>query len=1070
MEPTSSSSNVNNVRVSGRKAKRKTFDDFIPMNEWSLKPRKRRSIDSMGSAKQSNSDVIFTICNDNVEKSKIKAEFDVKDNGSKHLTEVATPKENNDKNDLKISLPEATKAVDAIDTEIGEKIDTNFPINTVESAHDNKVEMTVNDKQTSDPILTKVSKPKRTPKARQATKREKMQPKKNVSHYSRRTKVNADSDKKTEDEISEKEKLIFMNKHSCKKSGCKKIGLTCCIQATNACMEASGKSSRWYHVSLEEHYCNGCFEEYYRIKHSGCDEFHEWKKAWMNNSKADANFKSLQTYISERQLPYWVQCTQCGHWRSLTNDVELTSDVIRSYTCIMGNLANSLDESNSEDEDIRRVPHIKYSCSQPNEQRVENVLNPDLPWMNMLGCTPYLKHSPAAPFLTGYYPDGVGMSAVDTTNRRSLSEFSSDENDVIKPPGLFNKINKHQVNGKSHLENKKYVSSKSRGNVLTSPGGRKHSSKDPQIMVDGLNPYFQPFYKPHERGKALCMRPDVMELDEAEEFPEYYKEQTVYLAIRNLIVSLWTLDPKRILTISNCCDHLILRGLTRVRLCSLDAVRILQFATRKGLINTGALQLPRSVGNLKEGTLPKVYSNQKVVVIGAGPAGIAAARQLHNFGCEVVCLEARLRLGGRVDDDWSLDGVCVGRGAQIINGCVNNPLALVSQQLDLKMHRLLPRCDLYDAHKVATKSRALVKPVSVHCDKRMDFHFNALLDIIVEWRQAQQDNAADCSLGEKIQEAHQEWIKQSGLNFTELEERLLNFHIGNLEFACGASLDKVSAFHWDQNEVFAQFSGDHTFVQYGFGTQLSAIAYGLDIRFEQPVTDIIYNNSMSKVEIKTKSETYEADRVLITVPLAVLRSGSIQFEPPLPPAKVASMNRLGCGCIEKIGILFPKRFWDSKMDGANYFGYVPLSADEKGFFTVFYDVPYPQGEDSKVLMSVISGDCVDAAKKMKDKEILDIALSVLRNVFSEKEVPEPSSYFVTRWNEDPYSQMAYSFVKKGGSGEDYDEIAKSVAGRLFFAGEGTNRHFPQTVTGAYLSGLREASKIAITNKDVQSSL
>uniref|UniRef100_H2YJH2 CW-type domain-containing protein n=1 Tax=Ciona savignyi TaxID=51511 RepID=H2YJH2_CIOSA len=130
-------------------------------------------------------------------------------------------------------------------------------------------------------------------------------------------------------EISEKEKQIFLNKHSCKKSGCHKVGLTCCIQATNACMEASGKSSRWYHVSLEEHYCNG--------KNSGCDDFHEWKKAWMNNSKADANFKSLQTYISERQLPYWVQCTQCRHWRALTNDVDLTSDIIHNYTCIKGN-------------------------------------------------------------------------------------------------------------------------------------------------------------------------------------------------------------------------------------------------------------------------------------------------------------------------------------------------------------------------------------------------------------------------------------------------------------------------------------------------------------------------------------------------------------------------------------------------------------------------------------------------------------------------------------------------------------------------------------------------------------
>ena len=61
-----------------------------------------------------------------------------------------------------------------------------------------------------------------------------------------------------------------------------------------------------------------------------------------------------------------------------------------------------------------RAPHIKYSCSKPNEKCVEAALDPNSNWMTMLHYVPFLKNSPAAPFLTGYYPDGVGMSAVDT--------------------------------------------------------------------------------------------------------------------------------------------------------------------------------------------------------------------------------------------------------------------------------------------------------------------------------------------------------------------------------------------------------------------------------------------------------------------------------------------------------------------------------------------------------------------------------------------------------------------------------------------------------------------------------
>lgn len=88
-------------------------------------------------------------------------------------------------------------------------------------------------------------------------------------------------------------------------------------------------------------------------------------------------------------------------------------------------------------------------------------------------------------------------------------------------------------------------------------------------------------------------------------------------------------------------------------------------------------------------------------------------------------------------------------------------------------------------------------------------------------------------------------------------------------------------------------------------------------------------------------------------------------------------------------------------------------------------------------------------------------------------MPQPKETVVTRWRADPWSRGSYSFVAVGSSGSDYDLLASPVIppnaqgvsvttgpARLFFAGEHTIRNYPATVHGAFLSGLREASRIA----------
>ncbi|XP_058033863.1 lysine-specific histone demethylase 2 isoform X2 [Ahaetulla prasina] len=736
-------------------------------------------------------------------------------------------------------------------------------------------------------------------------------------------------------EAAEEDEEISEKKYrKCEKAGCTATCPVCFASAAERCAK-NGYTSRWYHLSCGEHFCNECFDHYYRSHKDGYEKYTAWKRIWTSNGKSEPSPKA---FMADQQLPYWVQCTkaECGKWRQLTKEIQLTSQIAKAYRCGM-KLNNSAKVEGSD------------QCAMPEDLRVAEVSDPW--WYSMLILPPLLKDSVAAPLLSAYYPDCVGMSPSCTSTHRLVNDSSPMKMESLKTP--------------------------------------------PSIA--GMNKYFQPFYQPNECGKALCVRPDVMELDELYEFPEYSRDPTMYLALRNLILALWYTNCKEPLTPQKCTHHIIVRGLVRIR-CVRETERILHFMTRKGLINTGVLSVNRA-----QALLPKDYHNKSVIVVGAGPAGLAAARQLQNFGIKVLVLEAKNRIGGRVWDDKTFKGIIVGKGAQIVNGCINNPIALMCEQLGIKMHKIGEKCDLIQ------EGGRITDPA---IDKRMDFHFNSILDVVANWRKDKSQHQ-DIPLGDKIQEIYKVFIQESGIQFNELEEKVLQFHVSNLEYACGSNLHDVCRIDYSGEEV----------------------------------------------KVTTKDGTlWTAQKVLVAVPLTILQKPAIQFNPALSDRKTKAINSLGTGVIEKIALQFPYRFWESKIQGADYFGHVPPNSSKRGLFSVFYDMD-PQRKCS-VLMSVITGDAVRAIRNLDDKEVLQQCMAVLRELFKEQEVPDPVKYFITRWSKDPWIQMAYSFVKTGGSGEAYDILAEDIQGKIFFAGEATNRHFPQTVTGAYLSGVREASKIS----------
>ncbi len=236
-----------------------------------------------------------------------------------------------------------------------------------------------------------------------------------------------------------------------------------------------------------------------------------------------------------------------------------------------------------------------------------------------------------------------------------------------------------------------------------------------------------------------------------------------------------------------------------------------------------------------------------IIVIGAGMAGLAAARQLHSFGYRVVILEARNRAGGRCNTDWSTGGG-VDLGASIITGLEGNPLTNLCTQLNTRLHKLKFDCPLFVDGNLVDEST----------DKRLEQEFNNILE-----EAGKESNPLPPSLGEAIAQLMQQ------KHLTDVERRILHWHIANLEYACATDLSKVSRTHWDQDDSY-EWQGAHCLLRDGYESLAKQLAKDLDIKFNTIVQTV--ESTELGVKIHTSKGAITGDAVVITLPLGVLKA------------------------------------------------------------------------------------------------------------------------------------------------------------------------------------------------------
>lgn len=410
----------------------------------------------------------------------------------------------------------------------------------------------------------------------------------------------------------------------------------------------------------------------------------------------------------------------------------------------------------------------------------------------------------------------------------------------------------------------------------------------------------------------------------------------------------------------------------------------------------------------------------KVIVIGAGIAGLAAANRLKARGAEVVVFEAGNRVGGRIRTDRSL-GAPVELGAGWIHGpSTQNPIKRLADDISASTFVTDD-----DSLEVFGAEGDVLSDSEYELLERLYSRLSDIFDDPIRPGQASVEDMLVRTDAELLRDPLARWMLSA---FFELD--------------IGAGIGDISAKNAFATNVFP---GADVILTEGYDTIIAPLAEGLDIRFNTPVAEVRHNSSGVEVDGET------ADYVICTVPLGVLKSNSIAFDPPLPPGLQTAITQLGFGTVTKIALRFPEAFWDTD---TQYFGTVSQPVGRWNYW-----LNYRTFSRENILMGFCAGQYARIADRMGSEEMSADALNVLRSAWG-LDVDTPEAALTTSWSQNPHFLGAYSYPQAGGSIAHFRTFEAPVSGRLLFAGEHTLFEHVGTTHGAFMSGLRAADTIS----------
>ncbi|XP_002991392.2 probable polyamine oxidase 2 [Selaginella moellendorffii] len=445
-----------------------------------------------------------------------------------------------------------------------------------------------------------------------------------------------------------------------------------------------------------------------------------------------------------------------------------------------------------------------------------------------------------------------------------------------------------------------------------------------------------------------------------------------------------------------------------------------------------------------------------VVIIGAGIAGIAAARALQDRGIEVTLLESSARIGGRIHTDKSSlttpggTAVPVDMGASWIHGATpgHNPIATAALDvLQLATHQTAGEGSLLYDHDVQ-RGFALYTRDGVRIPRDTVRQFESWFRAAVEAERRDARYESDASLEDTINRMVAEHKLQGSV-----DEEILGFYVCRIEGWFAADSSRISPKSWIEEEFH---EGGHLLVSKGYSQLVESLARGIDIRLGHRAVRVTQQMpglgicSKPHVQVSCKNGIeIRADAAIVAVPLGILQSNVIDFQPELPEWKRDAISSLEVGHQNKIALLFESLFWD---EDAEFLGCATGAPRGCSYFLSLYPTLR-----RAVLVYMPVGELSRRIERMGDEEATAFAMEKVRAMLPG--APDPVSSLISRWSLDENFLCCYSNDPSPNGSDLFERMAMPASELLYFAGEASSPDFSGTVHGAYESGVAAAEQI-----------